>query len=269
MAPNVISSASIRRLLYGALGISAFIGLWHLISIPLSPIRLPSPLAVFEVVVPILFHMGALAGQFGPRAQGVGWHLLISLGRLLAGVGIGIVGGMGIGLLMSYSRRINDFLDLPTRMLRAVPPLALIPFVLIWFGTGSTGQIALITFYIFLIVLANTLNAVSNVAPVYTNFSRSMGATRMRTYRDVYLPAILPELLGPLRIAIAFAWGLLVVAELVGAQYGIGRVLSLLIPLLQTSQLIAAILWIVVLAIVLDFIVSKLYKRFLVPWRPE
>lgn len=259
-------SPRVRRVLLGAVGVVAFLGVWYLLSLTLPPVRLPSPFSVLGAAVPLLYSSPALATQFGSGEGGIAPHLLVSLGRLLVGSGIGVIGGVVVGLAMSYDRRISAFLDLPTRMVRAVPPLALIPFTLVWFGTGATAQVGLIALYIFLIMLVNTTNAVSNVAPVHLRFARTMGATRAQAYRQVVLPAILPELLGALRVALAFAWGLLVVAELVGGQYGIGRVLSLLIPLLQTRELMAAVLWIVVVAIVLDLAVLALYRRLL-RWR--
>ncbi len=266
MGAGVSRSIYVRRALLGAVGVVALLAVWYLVSLTLPPVRLPSPFSVLGTAVPLLFSSPALASQFGSGEGGIAPHLFVSLVRLLVGSGIGVLGGVMVGLAMSYDRRIGHFLNLPTRMMRAVPPLALIPFMLVWFGTGASAQIALIALYIFLIMLANTTNAVRNVAPVYARFARTLGATRLQTYRQVVLPAILPELLGALRVALAFAWGLLVVAELVGGQYGIGRVLSLLIPLLQTREIMAAVLWVVVVAIVLDLAVLALYRRLL-RWR--
>ena len=266
MEASVSKSTRTRKTLLGAVGVVALLAVWHLVSLLLPPVRLPSPFAVLGIAVPLLFSSPALATQFGSGEGGIAPHLLVSLGRLLLGSGLGVLLGVLVGLAMSYDHRIGYFLDLPTRMVRAVPPLALIPFLLVWFGTGATAQIVLIALYIFLIMLVNTTDAVRNVAPVYVRFARTLGATRLQTYRQVVLPAILPELLGALRVALAFAWGLLVVAELVGGQYGIGRVLSLLIPLLQTRELMAAVLWVVVIAIVLDLAVLALYRRLL-RWR--
>lgn len=266
MGASVSRSINARRILLGTVGVVAFLAVWYLLSLTLPPVRLPSPFSVLGAAVPLLFNSPALASQFGSGEGGIAPHLLVSLGRLLLGSGIGVLGGVMVGLAMSYDRRIGDLLNLPTRMMRAVPPLALIPFMLVWFGTGATAQIGLIALYIFLIMLVTTTNAVRNVAPVYVRFARTVGATRAQAYRQVVLPAILPELLGALRVSLAFAWGLLVVAELVGGQYGIGRVLSLLIPLLQTRELMATVLWVVVVAIILDLAVLALYRRLL-RWR--
>jgi ABC-type nitrate/sulfonate/bicarbonate transport system permease component len=263
---GVSKSTRLRRVILGSIGVFTFLAVWYLLSLALPPVRLPSPFAVLGVAVPLLFSSPALASQFGSGEGGIAPHLLVSLGRMLVGCGIGVLGGVVVGLAMSYDRRVGDLLNLPTRMLRAVPPLALIPFMLVWFGTGATAQIGLIALYIFLIMLVTTTSAVRNVAPVYARFARTMGATRLQMYRQVVLPAILPELLGALRVSLAFAWGLLVVAELVGGQFGIGRVLSLLIPLLQTRELMASVLWVVVVAIILDLAVLALYRRLL-RWR--
>lgn len=247
----------------GALGVGLFIGAWFALAATIDPLRLPPPTDVAEVFFPILFESRPLANQFGSGDGGILPHLLTSLGRLLAGAGLGVAAGLLVGLLMSYSERVGWLLDLPTRVLRAVPPLGVIPFVLVWFGTSSTAQILLVALFVFLLIVVNTTNAVDNLPAVHERFARTLGATRRRAYRDVVLPGILPSLVGGLRAALAFSWGLLVVAELVGGQYGIGRVLSLLIPLLRTPELMASILWIVVLAVALDMLLVTIQGRFL------
>lgn len=251
------------QLLLGGLGIALFVAAWFATASAVDPLRLPPPTNVAEVFLPILFESRALANQFGSGAGGILPHLLTSLGRLLAGATLGVAAGLGVGLLMTYSQRIGWLLDIPTRVLRAVPPLGVIPFVLVWFGTSSTAQILLVALFVFLLILVNTTNAVSNLAEVHERFARTLGATRRRAYRDVVLPGILPSLVGGLRAALAFSWGLLVVAELVGGQYGIGRVLSLLIPLLRTPELIASIIWIVLFAVALDSILVAAQRRLL------
>lgn len=251
------------RVALGVLGVALFVGTWFMLASAVGPLRLPSPTDVARVFFPILFESRPLATQFGSGQGGILPHLLTSLGRLLAGAGIGVLGGLVVGLLMSYDKRIGWLLDLPTRILRAVPPLGVIPFVLVWFGTSSTAQIALVALFVFLLVLVNTTNAIQNLPRVYERFARTMGASRRRSYRDVVLPGVLPSLVGGLRAALAFSWGLLVVAELVGGQYGIGRVLSLLIPLLRTPELIASILWIVVFAVALDGMLLAAQARLL------
>ena len=253
----------VARLALGALGIALFIGAWFAVAASVDPLRLPPPTDVARVVFPILFESRPLATQLGSGDGGILPHLLASLGRLLAGTAIGVAGGLSIGLLMSYNHRVGWLLDLPTRLLRAVPPLGVIPFVLVWFGTSSTAQILLVALFVFLLILVNTTNAVQNMSPVYARFATTMGASRRRTYRDVVLPGILPSLVGGLRAALAFAWGLLVVAELVGGRYGIGRVLSLLVPLLRTPELIACIIWVVVIAVVLDTLLLAVNARLL------
>jgi len=252
------------RVLLGALGLALFVAAWFALAARVDPLRLPPPTDVADVFFPILFHDAPLANQLGGGDDGgILPHLLTSLGRLLAGAGIGVAAGLLAGLAMTYSARLGMLLDLPTRLLRAVPPLGVIPFVLVWFGTSSTAQVLLVALFVFLLVVVTTTNAVGNLAPVHERFARTLGASRRQAYRDVVLPGILPSLVGGLRAALAFSWGLLVVAELVGGQYGIGRILSLLIPLLRTPELIASIIWIVVFAVVLDAILLAVQARLL------
>lgn len=251
------------RILLGVLGFGIVLLVWELLSLQLDPIRLPAPTAVAAAFVPILFHSGPIASQIGSGSGGILEHLVVSMVRLIAGVGLGAMGGVVIGLLMALDARFGAFLDAPTRILRSVPPFAILPFLLVWFGTDEIAQLLLIAFYIFLLVLANTLNAITNLSPVYARFAATLGATRRQQFRDVVLPAILPELVGGLRVALAFSWGLLVVAELTGGGIGIGHILSLLQPLLRTADLMAVSLWIVVFAVALDYLFVATERRLL------
>lgn len=193
---NVRRSDLLRRTLLGALGFVCVLGIWQIVSLQLDPIRLPGPAAVAADFVPILFHSDPIASQIGSGSGGILEHLLVSMVRLIIGVSLGAIGGIAIGLLMALDRRVGWFLDLPTRVLRSVPPFGIIPFLLVWFGTDQIARLLLIALYIFLLVLGNTLNAVANVPPVYAKFASTLGATRRRQFRDVVLPAILPELVG-------------------------------------------------------------------------
>jgi ABC-type nitrate/sulfonate/bicarbonate transport system permease component len=225
--------------------------------------RLPSPLQVAADFVPIIVQSREIAAQEAHGNGGIAIPMATSVITLLLGLILGVVSGLAVGLLMTYSRRIGWILDLPTRLLRAVPPFGLIPFVLIWIGTTQVGGVLVIWLYVSLLVMTNTINACGNLPMAQSQFARTLGAAKTQVYKDVILPAILPELVGPIRVALAFSWGLLVVAELVGGQVGLGRVLSELVPALATDQVITVTLWIVLLGLVFDLLYMRLQQRLL------
>lgn len=262
---NILGSR-IKNIFWILFGILLFIGIWYLASLRLGSSRLPSPLSVAKVLFPILFYSRAVASQVGANYNGVAPHILVSLLKLLAGSFIGILSGVLIGFIMSASKIVSSMFDVVTRMFRAIPPLALIPFILVWFGTRSEAQIVLVAAYTFIVMLATTLEAVRHVDPIYKNFAASIGASPIEIYRDVVLHAILPEIAGSVRVTLAFAWGLVIVAELLGGRLGIGRVISYMTPLYLVDQIIAVIIWIGVVGMAIDQISLRLEKS-LFKWR--
>jgi len=254
---------TIKRFLLGSIGIGVVLLVWAWASTQLDPYRLPSPWQVAGDFVPILFQSREIAAQEAQGAGGIAIAMATSVITLLLGLSLGVVTGLALGLLMTYSRRIGWLLDLPTRLVRAVPPFGLIPFVLIWLGTTQVGGVLVIWLYVSLLVMTNAMNAVENLRGAPAQFARTLGASKRQVYRDVILPGILPELVGPIRVALAFSWGLLVVAELVGGQVGLGRVLSELVPALVTDQVITVTLWIVLLGLVFDFLYMRIQRRLL------
>ena len=257
---------SLDKIIWSSAGMAAFILVWVFGSIVLGSVRLPSPFDVLKVFFSILHESYALQNSYSGWFVGIVPHMLISVIKLLGGASIGIIFGVGVGFIMSSSQIALGLLDLPTRALRAIPPLAFVPFILVWFGTGTTLQVVLIALYVFIMLLTNTIEAVQHVKSAYLWFAASLGATKKEIFRDVLIHACMPEILSSARVSIAFSWGLVVVAELVGGRYGIGRVISFMEPLLLINQLIAVIIWVALVAILLDILLMKLSK-ILLRWK--
>lgn len=194
-------------------------------------------------------------------------HILYSIERYVTGVAAGVTVGIGVGLLMGWSQKVRNLLEPPLEVIRTIPPLAAIPFLIMWFGSGPITQFLMLAGYCFLMLVINTIEAIHNVSPVYLQFAATMGATRGQMYRKVVLPAIVPELVGGLRVALALSWGLEVVAELVGADLGIGKTMTLFLPLMMTDALIAGIIWVVLLAIGTDLLFVCVARR-ITAWVP-
>jgi ABC-type nitrate/sulfonate/bicarbonate transport system permease component len=154
----------------------------------------------------------------GGGSNGILHHLLYSFQRTLLGSGIGVVLGVMCGLLMAFERRARLFLEAPIETMRMIPPLAAIPFFLMWFGPTETAQLTMVAFYCFFMMIINTVSAVANTSPIYTDYARTLGASKVRVYWTVILPAIVPELIGGIRVVIGVSWGIQIVTELMGAQ---------------------------------------------------
>jgi ABC-type nitrate/sulfonate/bicarbonate transport system permease component len=123
-----------------------------------------------------------------------------------------------------------------------------------WFGPTQTAQLTMMAFYCFFMLLINTVSAIANVNPVYVNYASTLGASKAQVYRTIILPAIIPELVGGIRVAIGVSWGIQIVTELMGAQQGMGQVFSMAMPMQALDLIIAGILWITLLAATTDLL---------------
>lgn len=165
---------------------------------------------------------------------------------------IGSTLGVAVGLAMVRSRIVFYALTPLIEALRPVPPVALIPFVILWFGIGDSGKLALGSLACFMVMVVNTIVSANNVNPVYGRAARSLGAAEGQVYRTVILPAIVPELVSGLRIGSALAFAVVVAAEFLGADAGIGRLIMQASRTLNTAVVLIGTIVIAVEAVVVD-----------------
>ncbi len=214
--------------------------------------------AVRPLLLPSPADLGAVIAQSWP-------DLLVNLGftllRQLAGFLIGTAAGIAIGLLMASSRVIRAILDPIVEILRPVPPLAIIPLLILWLGIGAVPQILLVAFGCFVILVVSTYEAVRNVPRLYLDAARTLGARPLRVYGTVVLPAVVPALVGTVRVAAAASFGLVVAAEFMGAQEGIGYYMILAQRFLRTDRLLVAIAIIGIVAWLVDQGIRLLERR--------
>lgn len=189
------------------------------------------------------------------------YHALATLARVLVSWIVGSVSGVLIGLLMARDKAIYDILNPIVEMLRPVPPVALIPLVLVWFGIGDFGKIFIIALACFMVMAVNTIVACGNVPLVYLQASETMGASKKTTYKKVFLPAIIPEIMSGARIGIALAFAITVATEFMGAKYGVGYLIMQASRTLNTAVVILGTIIIGIEAFILERLLHMLSKR--------
>ncbi len=153
-------------------------------------------------------------------------HIGISLFRTLVGFCVGAIIGVPLGLLTGYSRRLGAMISPIMAFIRPIPPIAFIPMAVLYFGLGELGKIVLIIFVSFNYVQANAQAGAANFPIAYRRASQSIGLTEWQTFVRVVLPAALPQIFTGLKVALALSWAVVVAAELVGAQTGLGFMIS-------------------------------------------
>lgn len=217
----------------------------------LSSRILPEPLAV-------------LRAAWSLAASGELWtHVKVSAARAFIGFAIG--GGLGLllGLLTGTFRPAEIALDTTLQMIRNIPPLALIPLVILWFGIDETAKLFLIAFGVFFALYINTFHGIRSVDPALIEMGRSYGLSGWALYREIILPGALASILVGVRYALGFMWVILIVAETISAQAGIGYMTMNAREFLQTDVVLVGILLYALLGKLADSAARLLERRWL------
>jgi ABC-type nitrate/sulfonate/bicarbonate transport system permease component len=117
-------------------------------------------------------------------------------------------------------------------------------------------------------VVINTIEAIRNVPPVYFQYARTLGASRLQAYRTVILPAMLPELIGGIRVVLGLSWAIVLAAEYLASQSGLGRILIMAEKWLYTGRMIVIIFLIIAYSLLLNWLFLKVAKH-ITRWMPE
>ena len=149
-------------------------------------------------------------------------HVSISLQRILAGFLIGSAIAAPAGLLMGSIPIVRAFFDPYVQFFRFVPSLAWLTPVVIWFGIGETPKILIIVYTTIFIVVINTMVGVSHIAPNKLRAAACLGATPLKAFIFVTLPATLPFILTGMRLAMGNSFATVIAAEMVAADSGLG-----------------------------------------------
>jgi ABC-type nitrate/sulfonate/bicarbonate transport system permease component len=220
----------------------------------------------FALVRPIMFPSPRMVLAAAIRIHDVVlMDIFATMARVLCGLFLGTLVGVGFGLLLSYSRRLAYFFDPIIESIRPVPVIAMIPFFLMWFGIGELGKLLLITIGVFAIIIVSTMEAVRNVPRIYLLAAETLGASKYDIYRTVVIPAIVPQLVGPLRVATALSFTLVVAAEFMGASAGIGYRILEARRMFNTDVIFLGIVIIGLLSAVADSVV-RLATNHLTRW---
>ena len=194
-------------------------------------------------------------------------HVQVSTGRALTGLAIG--GGLGLvlGLLTGSVRTLETLLDSTIQMVRSIPALAMIPLVILWFGIDESAKLFLIAVAVFFPIYLNTFHGIRSVDPGLIEMGRSYGLNRWQLYTQIVLPGALSSILVGLRFSLGLMWVILIVAETISAQAGIGYLTMNAREFLQTDIVLVGILLYALLGKLADGF-ARLLERFWLRWHP-
>lgn len=192
--------------------------------------------------------------------------LFASLYRILLGFAIGSALGLAVGLFTGISSLSDKIITPLINGLYPIPKIALLPLFILWLGIGELSKITIIATGVFFPVAMNTYAGVKNIDPLLIKVAVSFNASRWLIMKSVILPSALPMIFTGLRLAAGTSLLLLVAAEMIAAQVGIGALILHYGDLMITDHLMAGVIVLSLLGIIFNYILQWLEKR-LIPWK--
>lgn len=235
--------------------LAALLAIWQVLSWTLGVYWVGSPLGVAQKLV-----AGVISGD-----------LLSHAGITLAEAIIGFVAGGVPAILLPFILRRSPFVTAVLDPFMAggygMPKLALAPLFVLWFGIGIESKIVLIAFTVFFIVYFATLGGIRALDPKLVNMAQICGAGESDIARQVIFPGAVPHIFAGLRLAMPYAIGAAVVAELISANQGLGYLVQFHSMNFDTTSVFVALTAVCLIVFVANWIVNALEKRLL-KWRP-
>ncbi|CAL8479878.1 ABC transporter permease subunit [Caballeronia sp. S22] len=217
----------------------------------IAPQVLPAPSRVFDTAVNL-----ARNGELFV-------HLGVSLLRAAGGFVIGGTIGLALGVAVGFSPFALALFDRSIQMVRAVPFLAMLPLVIVWFGVGEVAKIFLVALAVLFPIYINTMLGIRQIDPKLMELARVIGMDRLAIVRRIILPGAMPSILTGVRYALAHAWLALVIAETLATTKGIGFLAMDAREFLNTNVILLTVIIYAIIGVVADALVRLLEARFL------
>ena len=241
------------RFLVQLLPWAAVIFVWYLIPATglVSPALVPTPLQVLE--------------KFWEQmtTNRLWLDMYMSLQRVTLGLICGITLAVPVGFVLGWYRPVRMLIDPLISFFRSLPPIALIPLVIVYFGIDEAAKIVMLFYAAFFSGVIVMYEGIVQTNPLFIRVARTLGATDGEIFRRVIVPLALPHVLTALRVALGVSWATLVASELIAAQRGLGAVIQNASNYFQIDTIYVGIISIGLLALIMDRCVRSLAARLL------
>lgn len=242
-------------------------------------------LVVFFTIWEIVADMNKVQAWFNPKflpspsdivlcaveyiQKGTLWeHTSISLFRILSGFGIGTGLAILVGIIFVNCKPVEAWFSPIINLLGPIPPYALLPIIIIWFGIGEGSKIGLIAYSTFMSILPYIIDGLRNTPPVLIRAASSLGATKMQIFTHVMIPNALPNLFVGMKVALAMTFGALMVAEMLGASKGLGFIIIDAKQWFKLDDMFLAIIIIGLLYIMMYYIITAI-EHAVLRWKTD
>ena len=222
----------------------------------ISSLFLPAPSAILAALGKLI-----IGGE-------ISRSLTASLYRILLGFTLGSIVGLIVGLITGTSALMDRIGTPIINALYPIPKIALLPLFILWLGIGELSKVTIIALGVFFPVVMNTYSGVRNVDTLLIKVAVSFNASRWLTMKSVVLPSALPMIFAGLRLAAGTSLLLLVAAEMIAAQEGIGALILHYGDLMITDRLMAGVIVLSLLGLVFNLVLQWLEHK-IVPWKKQ
>jgi NitT/TauT family transport system permease protein len=233
------------------------IAIWWIASLPMPHFVLPGPPRVFEALRLI-------------AANGDLWHnLAITLGRVVAGFILATVIGLPLGILLGAVRRVGEFFEPVIPVMNTVSSAIWAIFAIIWFGISNATTIFVVFMTAMPLIVTNVWQGTRTVNADFIELAHILRMPQYKVMTKIYLPTILPYFFSGARLAFGFGWRVSLVAETIGSSSGVGYRLRQAADLIQTDQVFAWTLALVVMMAALEMGVLRPLENHWFRWKKE
>lgn len=244
-----------KRVLWLLLPWLAIVALWYAVRASglINPALVPAPHQVFV--------------KFLELSQGRLWmDIFMSTQRVLVGVTLGVLLAVPVGFCLGWYKGVRSFMDPVINFFRALPPIALIPLVIVYFGIGEAAKTAILFYASFFAGVIVMYEGIAQISPIFIKVARTLGASDAEIFGKVIVPLTIPHILTAVRVALGVAWATLVASELIAAQQGLGALIQNASSFFQLDIIYVGIICIGIIALLMD-VVLRLATRRLVAWQ--
>jgi NitT/TauT family transport system permease protein len=250
-------AGSSRYVLVSAATVAVLLAAWVVVTgvFTVSPKVLPSPAEMLAQARSLL-----ASGYSGTPLH---VHVWASVVRSMLGLVGGVALAVPIGLLMGASRTINAVCMPVFGFFRPIPPIAFIPLMILWFGIGELSKVLLIFAASFNYTVLSSAAGMRSVPEQLVRVGRNLGLTRWQLFTSVMLPAALPHILTGVKTSTAVSWAIVVAAELIAAQEGLGFIIMDAGTFFRVTDVFLGIIIVGLIGLALELGIAGVERRLL------
>lgn len=189
-------------------------------------------------------------------------NISISLQRVVIGFGISSFLAIPLGVLFGSNRRVYEYFKGVFEFLRHIPPLALVPMIILWFGIGELSKIVIIVLASFFPIFLNSMKGISECDKNFIEVGKVFGLNELQIFRKIIFPSAIPDILLGLKLGLGYSWRAIIAAELIASSSGIGYLILDSQQISRSDMVVVGILSIGILGATTDYLFGIIINRY-------